>query len=602
NAPAPIGETIQCVACHNEAAAQMTSVVFPSGAEVTGMDASARCAQCHQGRASMVQVNESIDAAGLVDDPDSVSEELGFINIHYYAAAATLYGSEVMGGYQYDGQAYTPRFDHVEGYNSCIGCHNSHTLELKIEECQACHQDVTSVEDVANIRMASSAVDYDGDGDLEEGIKGEIESLQASLMTAMQAYATEVAGSPIAYSQTSYPYFFIDADEDGEATEADTERFVAWTPRLLKAAYNYQVSLKDPGAYAHNGKYMIQLLHDSIMDLNQSISTPVDLMGAVRDDPGHFAAEAEAFRHWDEEGLVPGSCAKCHSASGLPVFLENGANIAVHPSSGLNCSTCHDNLAEFTIYQVESVTFPSGATVGFDDSIESNLCLNCHQGRESTVSINRAIASAGVGDNEVSEALRFRNPHYFAAGATLFGSEVSGAYEYDGQEYNGRFLHVPNFDTCTECHDAHALAVNVAACAGCHPGADEEGGLENIRISTEDYDGDGDVTEGIAGEIATMEERLYEALQAYGEANGAPIEFNPARYPYWFDDAGEGFAQWTPALLRAAYNYTWVAKDPGAFAHNSTYILQVLYDSISAIGDPTGLTRPAVTTGAEQAQ
>jgi hypothetical protein len=46
-------------------------------------------------------------------------------------------------------------------------------------------------------------------------------------------------------------------------------------------------------------------------------------------------------------------------------------------------------------------------------------------------------------------------------------------------------------------------------------------------------------------------------------------------------------------LLRAAYNYQWVQKDPGAFAHNGKYILQVLYDSIADIGgDVTGLTRP----------
>ena len=35
-------------------------------------------------------------------------------------------------------------------------------------------------------------------------------------------------------------------------------------PRLLQAAYNFQVTLKDPGGYAHNGKYHIELLYDSI--------------------------------------------------------------------------------------------------------------------------------------------------------------------------------------------------------------------------------------------------------------------------------------------------------------------------------------------------
>ena len=43
----------------------MTSVTFPSGVEVTGLEAEARCIQCHQGRASTVSVNQSIADAGL---------------------------------------------------------------------------------------------------------------------------------------------------------------------------------------------------------------------------------------------------------------------------------------------------------------------------------------------------------------------------------------------------------------------------------------------------------------------------------------------------------------------------------------------------------
>jgi hypothetical protein len=62
--------------------------------------------------------------------------------------------------------------------------------------------------------MGSGVVvfDYDGDGDVAEGIAAEIESLQAMTMTAIQAYAKEVAGTAIAYSADAYPYFFIDTN------------------------------------------------------------------------------------------------------------------------------------------------------------------------------------------------------------------------------------------------------------------------------------------------------------------------------------------------------------------------------------------------------
>ncbi|MFP3853623.1 MAG: cytochrome c3 family protein [Anaerolineales bacterium] len=608
---APIGTTIQCVACHNSVAADMTSVVMPSGIELTGLGGEARCMQCHQGRASMFDVENAIEESGV--DSDSVSEDLGFINIHYYAAAATKYGTLAKGGFEYEGQSYDANFMHVEGYETCIECHSSHTLEVRVDECTACHEGATSVEEIRNIRMPGSAVDYDGDGDTDEGIYYEIQGLQEILYSAIQRYATEVSGTGIVYSETAYPYFFIDSDGNGELSEDEAafpNAYNAWTPRLLKAAYNYQVSKKDPGNYAHGGKYIIQLLNDSTEDLNSVLGEPVSLAEAHRIDAGHFAGSEDAFRHWDEDGEVPGSCSKCHSAQGLPLFLEEGVTITQPIANGFQCATCHNSVDEFTLYDVGGdVTFPSGLTAGFEENAP-NLCINCHQGRQSTVQVNNAIEQAGVADNEVSEDLSFRNPHYFAAGATLFGDEVKGAYQYDGQTYLGRFEHVPNFNTCVACHSTHGLEVKVEACSGCHPSVTDAETLATIRgpdSTGVDYDGDGDAEEGIAGEIATMQSLLYEAFQAYAlETVGTGIVYDAHAYPYFFIDTNENgepdpdetnfgnqFNAWTPELLRAAYNYTWVTKDPGSYAHNGKYMMQVLYDSLQNIGaDVSGMTRP----------
>ena len=103
-----------------------------------------------------------------------------------------------------------------------------------------------------------------------------------------------------------------------------------------------------------------------------------------------------------------------------------------------------------------------------ENGLESNLCLNCHQGRQSTVSVKNRIGE--LGDDEVSDTLGFLNVHYFAAGASLFGNEAQGAYEYDGNSYVGRNEHVPGFDTCVECHDTHALEVLYEECGECHDG------------------------------------------------------------------------------------------------------------------------------------
>ena len=612
--PAPIGTVITCEACHNDATLTLTSVVFPSGAEITGLGPEARCMQCHQGRASKLSVDESIANAGLApEDVDTVSPDLGFTNIHYYAAAATQYGKLAMGGYEYDGKSYDSRFDHVEGYNTCSSCHDPHTLEVRFEDCQGCHADLRSADDLVDIRMNGSLVDYDGNGNMDEGIYYEIEGLRAILYTQMQAYATEVAGTPILYNESAYPYFFIDTNGDGEGSEdelTNDNRYNAWTPRLAKAAYNYQVSLKDPGRFAHGAKYVIQLLYDSIEDLNAAVSSPIDMTTLRRIDHGHFAGSEEAFRHWDGEedgGIVPGTCSRCHSAAGLPLFIDEGVSIAQPASNGLACATCHNDLQEFTIREIESVPFPSGATLATDD-LGSNLCISCHQGRESTVSVNRAIN--GLDPDTPSENLRFRNIHYFAAAVTLFGTEAKGAYEYTGQEYNGRNEHVGAFNTCNECHSTHALEVVFEECAECHETVATKDDLMNIRVERDegniDYDGDGDATEGIANEIATMREILYASLQAYAaDVVGTPIFYNPNAYPYFFvDDNGNGVADegestgynaWTPRSLTAAYNYQYTAKDPGAFAHNGQYVMQILYDSINDLGgDVTAMSRPPV--------
>lgn len=608
--PAPIGSTVECVACHNEVTLDKTSVVFPSGIEIANLGDEARCMECHQGRASTVSVDQNIADAGLTEKLDTVSEDMGFSGIHYYAAAATQYGTLAKGGYEYAGQAYDARFDHVAEYNTCIECHDMHTLEIKLQECQACHTDVKTTEDLANIRMNGSLVDYNGDGDMEEGVYYEIEGLRDLLYGAMQTYSMETSGKMIAYDDHTYPYFFIDTDADGALSEAEAvypNQFNAWTARLAKAAYNFQVSMKDTGRHAHGGKYIIQLLYDSIADLNTAIDTPVDMTAANRIDHGHFAGSEEAFRHWDGDGgVVPGSCAKCHSATGQPEFIAEGVVTSQPSANGLSCGTCHNDVQNFTLYEVSSVRFPSGATVSFGErDSAANMCLNCHQGRESTVSVNRLIGD--LPGDEVSDSLRFLNIHYYAAGATLFGTEVKGAYEFDGREYTGFNEHVGTFNSCTECHDTHALQIVIEDCGECHEGADSLEGLRTIRMTDVDYDGDGDVAEGVYGEIDTMRERLYAAIQAYAvEFTGTPILYDAHAYPYWFadtdgngrvNDEEGGFASWTPNLLRAAYNYQDSQKDPGAFAHNSSYVLQILYDSIQAVhGDLTGATRAEVRT------
>lgn len=576
---------------------------MPSGLEISDLGSEARCMECHQGRESAVSVNAALLEAAGVEDPaeielDTVYEDLGFTNIHYYAAAASKYGTLAQGGYEYSGKSYDGNFAHVDSFDTCIECHDSHTLEVQVESCSGCHGEG----EPADYRMEASAVDYDGDGNLEEGMAAEISGLQDVLYQAIQAYAAENSQQPIVYDAHAYPYFFNDSDGDGELTEGEAaypNAYKSWTPRLLKAAYNYQVSRKDPGAYAHGGKYIIQLLYDSVEDLN-----PALVVGLERNDHGHFAGSEEAFRHWDDDGAVPGSCSRCHSAEGLPLYLTEGVTISQPISNGFQCDTCHGGEEWPARYQVSSVTFPSGAAVSVQSDDESGLCMTCHQGNSSTVDVNQAVADLPA--NQPSAELEFINIHYFAAGASRYGGEVQGGYEFSGKTYLGFFEHVEGYQTCTDCHDAHELEVQTNDCFTCHSGADA---VEDIRMSEIDYDGDGDLEEGISGEIETLTGALYEAIQTYAASASEPIIYDSASYPYFFVDTnadgsvdpGEAIypnnyqeaEAWTPTLLKAAYNFQYAQKDPGAFAHNPEYVIQLLIDSIDALGGSTaGYTRP----------
>lgn len=615
--PAQDAQGIQCQACHNPVTLTKDTVVFPSGIEVEAGDDS-RCMECHQGRESKASVDQFIadfNAAEAPDTPvtepitvDGREQSFGFRNIHYYAAAATLYGTVAKGGYEYDGKTYDAKNTHVEGYATCTGCHDQHTLEVKLDQCAQCHEGVTSVEDLKNVRMISSRPDYDGDGDAEEGMFYEIEGLQETLLAQIQEYASTTAGAEISYDPLTYPYF----------TGADGEAYANWTPRLLKAAYNYQVSLKDPGAFAHGNKYIVQLLYDSIEDLGGDVSA------LARTDAGHFAGDTEPFRHWDaEENTVAYACVKCHTAEGMPTFVENGGRVVVDgrgstviagvgampASNGFMCSTCHDEANWPNRYQIAEVTFPSGKSVSFAKDADgenvaddSNLCIQCHQGRESSLSVNNALA--GKEEDTVDGTIGFKNIHYLGAAATLFGNDAQGAYQYPDQTYFGQNQHPVN--KCQDCHDVHALEVKTDTCAACHSG---ESDPELIRApgDTVDYDGDGDTAEGTKGEIETLAAALYAEIQSYAETTaGTPILYDDHAYPYFFADAdkdgqpdtnAEGatvrFSSFTPRLLKAAYNLQYVQKDPGAFVHNPKYVIEFLIDSIADLGgDVSAFTRP----------
>ena len=189
--------------------------------------------------------------AGKPDD--TVDAKISFKNVHYFAAGATLFGDAAQGAYQYDGQTYAGQ-NTVHPLNKCTDCHEVHALTVKVEACKGCHTNVTSAGDLEKIRATTDTDRLEWQRRCYGRRLREIDGFRQALFAAIQAYA-EKSGTPIVYDAASYPYFFVDADKDGKPDTTASGGLLATMPglpSLMKAAYNYQYSIKDPGAFAHN--------------------------------------------------------------------------------------------------------------------------------------------------------------------------------------------------------------------------------------------------------------------------------------------------------------------------------------------------------------
>jgi hypothetical protein len=307
----------------------------------------------------------------------------------------------------------------------------------------------------------------------------------------------------------------------------------------------------------------------------------------------HADQAAEAFRHWDEEEGIRPVCAICHSGEGFRAFhgLDGGPGGIPEtpvPTGGVvDCGTCHNE----GLSEVTEIAFPSGLmhpVAGVEAA-----CLTCHQGR--TAGRTVAEATEGMEEDTPNPELRFINPHYATAAATWLGGYGGAGFHYGGKNYSGRFFHARPVSSCNSCHDPHSLEIAFEPCLTCHRGD----APEDIRISRQSYDGSGDTSVGIRSDIEANARLLLDMVREYGaKVAGVPIVYDGNRYPYFFADGnGDGmadeadgspvaYAAWSPRMLRAAYNWKLVTADPGNFAHNPAYVLELLYDSIEDLSGP----------------
>jgi hypothetical protein len=253
---------------------------------------------------------------------------------------------------------------------------------------------------------------------------------------------------------------------------------------------------------------------------------------------------------------------------------------------------------------MDGTDIPSGSGKGI-------ICLFCHQGRESGLTVYMNVKSRSVDpytepDKVISGAgISFQNPHYLEGGGILW-SKNTWEYFFNGvpQTYTtGNASHQQK--NCFGCHMSEASADDsegghtwkprIEVCQTCH------GPITSFFSvpASADYDGDG-VVKNTSEEIGTLSSeglgsigtgllgQVVAALQTKG------IFYNPDSYPYFFTSTGGTFTAWTTNTLTGAFNLSYVFKAKNAlYVHNAKYVVQVLQDSLKALGvTPTGV-RPS---------
>ncbi|SNB46350.1 hypothetical protein SAMN06269301_1805 [Geobacter sp. DSM 9736] len=262
-------EILGCKTCHtdyswerrpvgavtNPRYANVTSIHYPDARE------SNICLTCHVGREAGASIRQS---PGFLNFTGTTN----FINSHYLTAGGIIYAAS---GYEYAGRSYNnpPFYQHDQvgmttGDGPCVGCHMKTTTSHEFLPVQKdANGVVTSV-------LSTACAECHGAGN---PTPAELESEKAGLAAATEALKARLAVLNIHFFDSN-PYFFT--QPNGAGTRVT--KWAKFSPanfdtgrNTMGAAFNLNMVLHDPGAYAHNRFYIKRLIYDSLDWSNNGI-------------------------------------------------------------------------------------------------------------------------------------------------------------------------------------------------------------------------------------------------------------------------------------------------------------------------------------------
>lgn len=219
------------------------------------------------------------------------------------------------------------------------------------------------------------------------------------------------------------------------------------------------------------------------------------------------------------------SCMRCHTSTGFKDYIHDDIQGAAALASAttpdpLTCTSCHN--ADTANYATTGVDIKTTSNKTLSLHMEG-LCVRCHSGRTGEGSLKVAAAISGQAQDTVMAGTYTyaqypgntvaagtvssntnRNAaittHYFPVANIFYGTDGGVGYEYSGKTYVGKNNLMTGYDTCIKCHNPHTTQVKPAKCTACHTGVTTTADYQNIRVTTSDYDGDGNTTEGTSPE------------------------------------------------------------------------------------------------------
>ncbi|MDD2851354.1 MAG: hypothetical protein PHY09_05550 [Desulfuromonadaceae bacterium] len=300
---------------------------------------------------------------------------------------------------------------------------------------------------------------------------------------------------------------------------------------------------------------------------------------------GHASTTALPWIDYDFKSRS--ECVRCHTTTGFIAYSTAKVTAAWGTASDktkevLTCVGCHSDVSNGTVRTVTpNKPFADEASFTNVDVGTSNICMDCHSGRNNGTSIQVKVGTADFTN------LSYIAPHYLTAGGSLQGKS---GYDFPGRTYS-KFS--DNAHSKVGILNSNSTGTG-GPCVACHMSATDKHAFSPVTVAT------GSIstitattctnchTDSSTFNAASVDARkvaFINALTVLKDVLASKNIFITDNYPY-VTNTNWGTGQAGANVMGAAFNYKLFATEPGAYAHNPEYAKQLIADSIEAVVTP----------------